>query len=192
MNTAPDNELGFVQHAFEHKMSSIKQEDNEIIVSFVGELSQDVISKLETETEEKVAALEVAKGPLKKTFFISVETLQNMFIHGHQAENGEKPVFFSLIKNHQHIIMLSANLVSHSSVPILKKQIETINAFDDEKELKAHYLMHLEGNQLSDKGGAGLGFITIGMKSGNKLYVEFIEINDKLSLFILKSTINLS
>ena len=181
-----------MQHQFEHKMTSFKQEHNQIIVSFVGELSQDIITKLETETEEKVAALEVSKGPLKKTFFISVETLQNMFIHGHQAENGEKPVFFSLIKSNQHIIMLSANLVSNSSVPTLKQQIDTINDFNNEKELKAHYLMHLEDNQLSDKGGAGLGFITIGMKSGNKLYVEFIPVNDKLSLFILKSTINLS
>ena len=44
---------------------------------------------------------------------------------------------------------------------------------------------------MSDKGGAGLGFITIGMKSGNKLKTEFKKINDDFSLFTLISSINI-
>ena len=81
--------------------------------------------------------------------------------------------------------------MTNSSIPALEKQIKVINSFEDEKALKAYYLEHLENNQLSDKGGAGLGFITIGMKSGNKLNVEFKKINDQMSLFILNSTISL-
>ena len=64
--------------------------------------------------------------------------------------------------------------------------------FIDEKALKAYYLEHLENNTMSDKGGAGLGFITIGMKSGNKLKVDFKKINDQFSLFTLTSAVNLS
>ena len=45
---------------------------------------------------------------------------------------------------------------------------------------------------MSEKGGAGLGFITIGMKSGNKLKVDFKKINDQFSLFTLTSAVNLS
>ena len=44
---------------------------------------------------------------------------------------------------------------------------------------------------MSDKGGAGLGFITIGMKSGNKLKTNFKKINNEFSLFILKATISI-
>ena len=44
---------------------------------------------------------------------------------------------------------------------------------------------------MSEKGGAGLGFITIGMKSGNKLKVDFKKINDQFSLFTLTSSVNL-
>ena len=46
-------------------------------------------------------------------------------------------------------------------------------------------------NELSDKGGAGLGFITIAMKSGNKITPQFETINDKYSLFLLEIKINL-
>ena len=71
------------------------------------------------------------------------------------------------------------------------EQIEKINSFDDPAALKAFYLEHLENNELSDKGGAGLGFITIAMKSGNKITPLFEVINDKYSLFLLEIKINL-
>ena len=50
---------------------------------------------------------------------------------------------------------------------------------------------HLETNQISEKGGAGLGFITIAMKSGNKLKINFNKIDDNYSIFILNSTVNI-
>ena len=87
--------------------------------------------------------------------------------------------------------VVSANLIANKAVAAIEKQIEVINSFDDEKALKAFYLEHLENNTLSDKGGAGLGFITIGMKSGNKLKTEFVPINDDFSLFMLTSSVNI-
>jgi hypothetical protein len=87
--------------------------------------------------------------------------------------------------------MISANLISNKAVPILEKQIETINDFEDPATLKQYYMEHLENNQLSEKGGAGLGFITIAMKSGNKLKVSFEKIDENYSLFLLNSTVNI-
>jgi len=87
--------------------------------------------------------------------------------------------------------VISANLTANYSIHVLEKQINVINSFDDDKALKAYYLEHLENNTMSDKGGAGLGFITIGMKSGNKLKTNFKKINNEFSLFILKATISI-
>ncbi len=168
------------------------QKSETVVVSHIGELSQSIISSLEEKVETKVTDLEVAKGPLKKIFFISVETLQNMLIHGHKNNQGEQHNFFILSKNGVKMNIISANLVSNNSISHLEKQIETINSFDDEKALKAYYLEHLENNTISEKGGAGLGFITIGMKSGNKLKFDFKKINDDYSLFTLTSSVNLS
>ena len=69
--------------------------------------------------------------------------------------------------------------------------MKTINEFEDAAALKQYYMEHLENNQLSEKGGAGLGFITIAMKSGNKLTYEFNKINDETALFMLTSTVSL-
>lgn len=184
-------EKEFVQEQFEHLLSLYKR-DQTVLLSHHGELSQGVISNLEEAVEAKVSELEIPKGPLKKIFFISVETLQNMLIHGHKDPEGYQHNFFILTKNDGKLNVISANLVANAFIPALEKQINTINSFDDEKALKAYYLEHLENNTMSDKGGAGLGFITIGMKSGNKLKVDFQKINDELSLFTLVSTVSLS
>lgn len=191
MSSNDNIEKQFVQHEYE-KLLGEYQKNETVVVSHIGELSQSIISSIEEKVENKVTELEVSKGPLKKIFFISVETLQNMLIHGHKNNQDEQHNFFILSKNGVKMNIVSANLVSNNSIASLEKQIETINSFDDEKALKAYYLEHLENNTISEKGGAGLGFITIGMKSGNKLKYDFQKINDNLSLFTLTSSVNLS
>lgn len=185
------SEKEFVRNHYEQMILAHQQEET-ILVSHFGELSQSVISNLEGNVEEKITSLEISKGPIKKIFFISVETLQNMLIHGHKTNEGEQHNFFILAKNTVNIQIISANLVSNTSISSLENQVNVINSFEDEKSLKAYYLEHLENNTLSEKGGAGLGFITIAMKSGNKLSVDFQKINEQFSLFTLTSAVNLA
>jgi len=150
------SEKEFVRNHYE-QMILAHQKEETILVSHFGELSQNVISNLEGNVEEKITSLEISKGPIKKIFFISVETLQNMLIHGQKTNEGEQHNFFILAKNTVNIQIISANLVSNTSIPSLEKQVNVINSFEDEKSLKAYYLEHLENNTLSEKGGAGLG-----------------------------------
>lgn len=162
----------------------------QLILAYDGVLNSETITKLEAEIEGLIMDKSLAKAVIKKVFFISIESLQNMFIHGHKDDNGAKHNFFILYITGKTIKILTANLVTNSSIESLTKHIGIINNFDDPAALKAYYLEHLEKNELSDKGGAGLGFITIGMKSGNKLGISFEEINDKRSMFIMEVTIN--
>jgi len=179
---------------FETRYNGLLKElssDHTILVKHFGDLAQESISSLEGQVESSIIESAIAKGPLRKIFFISVETLQNMLIHGHKNLDGQQRSFFILTKDNTKVDMISANLISNKAVPILEKQIETINDFEDPAALKQYYMEHLENNQLSEKGGAGLGFITIAMKSGNKLKVSFEKIDENYSLFLLNSTVNI-
>lgn len=179
---------------FETRYNGLLKElatDHTILVKHFGDLAQESISSLEGQVESSIIENAIAKGPLRKIFFISVETLQNMLIHGHKNLDGQQRSFFILTKDDTKVDMISANLISNKAVPILEKQIETINDFEDPAALKQYYMEHLENNQLSEKGGAGLGFITIAMKSGNKLKVSFEKIDENYSLFLLNSTVNI-
>ena len=167
------------------------EENQSVLVSFFGLLNQENISKLEAEIERSLLDNFIGKSQLKKVFFISVETLQNMLIHGHRNSIGEQRNFFLLRKNSKSIEVISANLIANSAVSGLHSVIEKINSFDDAAALKQYYMDHLENNQISEKGGAGLGFITIAMKSGNKLKIDFKRIDDEFSMFRLTSTVSI-
>lgn len=186
------SESANIEIFFTEKFKTLLQatpENETVLVSYNGVLSQEQVAKLETEVETKIVEAGVPKGPLKKIFFISVETLQNMLIHGNKDAEGKQHNFFILRKNGVKTQITSANLVETKNITGLEKQMTTINEFEDAAALKQYYMGHLENNQLSEKGGAGLGFITIAMKSGNKLAYEFDKINDTTSLFLLTSTV---
>ncbi|MGE3825971.1 MAG: DUF6272 family protein, partial [Bacteroidia bacterium] len=61
---------------------------------------------------------------------------------------------------------------------------ERINSMTSE-ELKTLYKEILNNDQLSSKGGGGLGMIDIARKTGEKLNFNFVEINNKYSFFSL-------
>ena len=54
------------------------------------------------------------------------------------------------------------------------------------EEVKELYTSVLTESGFSEKGGAGLGFITMKMKSHAKLNYNILSINDQFSLFSLE------
>ena len=163
----------------------------ELILAYDGVLNPETISKLEAEIESKILERGLPKLVIKKVFFICIESLQNMYIHGYKDESGAKHNFFILYVTGKSVKMVGANLIANDAIEKLRNHINRINSFNDPTDLKTYYLEHLENNELSDKGGAGLGFITIGMKSGNKLKISYEPVNSDRSMFLLEVTINL-
>ena len=162
-----------------------------MLLAYDGVLNSETITRLEAEIESKILSQSLPKIVVKKVFFICIEALQNMFIHGFKDDNGAKHNFFILYLSDNAVHVIGANLIANPAIDKLKKHISKINSFDDPAELKTYYLEHLENNEISEKGGAGLGFITIGMKSGNKLETEYKRINDDRSMFLLEVAIRL-
>ena len=160
-----------------------------ILVNYNGQLSQDLISQLETRVEDSISNFQIPKSPVKKIFFISVETLQNMLIHGNKDHAGNQHNYFIVSKNGTCVEITSANLISNDTIDFLNEKINKINSFENDLGLKEYYMDQLTNNHISEKGGAGLGFITMAMKSGNKLKVVFEKICNDFSLFELTSVV---
>jgi hypothetical protein len=189
VDTIRNKDAEFFDLHFSKNVESVK-EKGQLILAYDGVLNSETIARLETEIESRILERNLPKSVVKKVFFICIESLQNMFIHGFKDNNGAKHNFFILYMTGTKVKMIGANLIANTSIDKLSNHIRKINSFDDPAALKTFYLEHLENNELSDKGGAGLGFITIGMKSGNKLKVEFENINETRSLFLLEVTVN--
>jgi hypothetical protein len=190
VNTALNKDAEFFDVHFARNVQRISSE-GELLLAYDGVLNPETITKLEGEIEAKILDKTLPKMVVKKVFFICIESLQNMFIHGYKDQNGAKHNFFILYLTSKAVKIVGANLIANAAIEKLSKHITKINSFEDPADLKQYYLEHLENNELSEKGGAGLGFITIGMKSGNKLRTEFEKINSDRSLFLMEVTISL-
>lgn len=189
MSLTLNKEDEFFDLHFSKQLESVSR-DGQLMLAYDGVLNTETISKLESEIEGKILEKGLPKMVVKKVFFICVESLQNMLIHGHRDDLGAQHNFFIINTSEKEVKVITANLITNSAIDKLKQDIAKINSFAEPSELKSYYLEHLENNELSDKGGAGLGFITIAMKSGNKLKTFFEPINEKRSLFLMEVTIN--
>ncbi len=190
MSLISNTESEFFGLQFANHLQSVQQ-SGELLLAHNESLNTESISKLESEIESKILEKNIPKQAVKKTFFISVESLQNQLIHGQKDDSGTQHNFFILAQTDHSINIITANLISNLAVDKLKGQLNKINSFEDAASLKAYYLEHLENNELSEKGGAGLGFITMAMKSGNKIKAVFENINEKYSFFLSEVKINL-
>ena len=67
----------------------------------------------------------------------------------------------------------------------LNQAVNRLNNVDADG-VKKIYLETLTNGEISKKGGAGLGIITMAMKSKNKILLNSLPIDDKFSLLTLE------
>lgn len=115
----------------------------------------------------------------RKTGFLIAECFQNIVRHNESSvENG-----FFLTRNDGGILYIaSGNIIKDEMVSELTGKLEHLNRLSKE-ELKEVYLKTLSNNEISEKGGAGLGLIEMARKTGNQLKFEFLPIRNGLSYF---------
>lgn len=178
-------ENDFFREKYQEILELFSRSDYELLMAYDGVVNQSTISKIESEVEEKVHHLGYPKSLIKKIFFITVELLQNLFIHGAEDDTNTKHNFLIIARNENELVILTANLIENNNIPKIKNIFDTINGFKSYDALKRYYMERLENNDLSEKGGAGLGFITIGLKSQPPLAYKFEKINSKFSYFEL-------
>jgi len=83
----------------------------------------------------------------------------------------------------------TGNVIKNDKADSLKQILENINNLDKEG-LNKLYKQQMREGRLSEKGGAGLGFIDIARKTGEKLIYSFLKIDEEKSFFVLTSTIS--
>lgn len=167
-------------------------EKNNILLSFKGAISDDLVAAIVALVEKKLKLKDESPKIRKKVFNILIECLQNLYHHNVQfnSEGDEDgAVVVMIAKNVEGYSIVTGNLIDDVKVESFKAKLEEINSLDKEG-LKQLYKTVLTEGKYSDTGGAGLGLIDIGRKSGEPLEYGFIPFNDNYSFFSLNIKIN--
>ncbi len=156
---------GFVQAVFLH----------------YGEIHQDFINNATELIEENLISAGERKPTVKRIFSILIEGLQNVFIHGEEFDS-LKTGLLQVIKNDEAYRVIMGNFCMNNSIEKITYNLNKLNEMDEEA-VKEFYIESLNNGLISEKGGAGLGFITMRMKSKSKIHFHFDPIDDNLSFF---------
>lgn len=173
----------------------VKMKNNEINLAYEGEITHQITKAFTSLTESNMAKEEDYSSVQRKVFHVMVECLQNISKHaeapfpaeGLAGKDGRG--IFLVSKGETEYNITTGNVIAKEKIPILTKMLNEINS-QDKVGLKKMYRKQIEEGRISKKGGAGLGFIDIAKKTGEKLLFNFLEIDEKTSFFVLTSSIS--
>jgi hypothetical protein len=166
---------------------------HEITLVYEGEITHQITKAFTSLTESNMAKEEESGTVQRKVFHVMVECLQN--ISKHADDFGPEDYLFAgrgifmVSKRETEYTVTTGNAVDNSRVEETRVMLDHINSLTKE-DLNELYKKQMKAGRLSEKGGAGLGFIDIVRKTGRKLDYHFLPITAQTSFFLLTSSIS--
>lgn len=159
-----------------------------LILVYQGDFTQESTKSILSMAERNLDSSGEDSSIKRKVFNVMVEALQNIVKHSDELVDGQvrsHAAIFLIGKETNRYSIMSGNPIQKSNVEKLRKTLEHINGLDKDG-LKELYKDIIKNTTISEKGGAGLGFVDMARKSGGKLEFEFPAMNDEYCFFSLK------
>jgi hypothetical protein len=159
-----------------------------LILVYQGDFTQETTKSILAMAERNIDSSGEESSIKRKVFNVMVEALQNIVKHSDELVDGEMrshAAIFLIGREANRYTIMSGNPIRKANIENLKKQLERINGLDKDG-LKDLYKEIIKNTTISEKGGAGLGFVDMARKSGEKLDFEFPEMSNEYCFFCLK------
>lgn len=154
----------------------------DVIVHFVGDLNTGYANAISAKLEQIVEGKISDKQARKRFYTAYIEAIQNIRIHGCVDEEGRVPGGVTIYTDGEKLCGLFLNIIRKSEGAKLLKRYAHINNLERD-ELKKVYLEQMMNGEMSKKGGAGLGIITIVLRSQNPSLARVISTEHDYDIF---------
>ncbi|MBL4655600.1 MAG: SiaB family protein kinase, partial [Bacteroidia bacterium] len=162
--------------------------DDKLSLIIHDEFNDDLTNQLISLSEFNLKETDALKRAKKKISYLMIESFQNIIRHGEKDPDEDFHGIKGLFATRNigdNIYISSANYTKKENVKIISEKIEEINNLSPE-EIKNLYKESLLTTELSDSGGAGLGFIDMARKTGQKLDYQFVSEGDDKNMFFFQ------
>lgn len=137
---------------------------------------------------EKSSAAAGGRTLMKRIGNVLIECLQNVMRHGLIEENGFTQLYLTLESTPVGFQVQCGNLVDSEMRSILSNRLAEINGMEEET-LRKTYIETLCNGEMSGKGGAGLGLLSLAKKASGPIEYRFDTQEDNRELFTLIVTV---
>jgi hypothetical protein len=160
-------------------------------LDYRGSLDFDVIDFLLKKLKKTREFKDLNRTTGKRVYFVVVECLENILKHA-ELELSENPATNSHISvrmQNDKIIVNAGNPVAGDVKEDIVQRLESLNN-SDEATLKSLYDNKIRSELLNNEECAGLGFIQMVLKSGNKIAYSFKPLTNGYLYFEIEITLN--
>jgi len=166
--------------------------EQSIILIYEGEFTQEITKSVLAMAERNMDSMGEESSVKRKVFNVMVECLQNIVKHSEDPDSAKKETntaIFLLGKQDDAYVVSSGNPINNETKKIVQERLDKINSLDKEGLKEMYKEIIKNGSGLTEKGGAGLGFVDIARKSGQKLEYSFEKLDDSSSFFCLRTVV---
>lgn len=166
------------------------QPGHEPIIAEFGEFSKEFMFSILYRTEQKLIISKERRSLISKVYHILIEGLQNIRYHGARDAQKRQIGFIIIGRNKNNYVINTANLVDKGNARSLAERLGQIEGLGY-NSLNKLYLNTLANGYVSRYGTAGMGLMTMALKSANHLSYNLEKINNDLMYFNLELKIDI-
>jgi len=161
------------------------------LIKYSGPVTYETIDGFLASLKESAGFNTLSKVTRKRIYAILVECLENIVKHSVDVRSGSNKFknYISVNDTEGWIIISAGNPVYSERAKELEVMLELLNELDQET-LISLCRDKINGKTIPDKNSAGLGFITMRLRSGNRINYSFSSIDENKSFFNLQIKVN--
>jgi len=172
----------FYDHSNSSCIAIREADDTEMLLNYIGEFEEPFSSSLSSRLERIISEKIDNRQAVKRFFSVFVEAIQNIRLHGITDSKDEVHAGIIIYRTSTQLRANLLNIVSAGQAKLLLAKYKQVNEMD-QKDLKKLYMDVMMHGELSSKGGAGLGIITIVLRSKNPCLCEVHPLTEEYRIF---------
>jgi hypothetical protein len=163
------------------------------LVNFEGAITFGTIEMLLTRLRNCEEFQEMQKPVKKRLYSVFVESIDNIYKYGAKLPGEERRAGrfpkISVTREEGNYLVKAGNLVMNDDVLELKFKLDKVNQLDNEA-LKTLFEEVITQESSPSDTGAGLGLITMAMKTQKDIGYNFVPVDRDHSIFEIQLTVN--
>jgi hypothetical protein len=187
MTTVDGKILDQIQKVYHSILESVvhSRGHENLVFSHFGDFNQNKVDSTLQLVESAIMESGDKRQSVKRFCTILIEILQNVSLHGSRDATGHMHSYVIVSRSPENYRLCSGNLIPRVDAQQLRDRVSEVNSLD-EAELRRIYIETLCNEDLSNKGGAGLGLLTVAKRISGPIKFEVIEVSEQLSYITME------